>query len=54
MFQMAALLGGSLAMGERALAAPVALPSGAPGMARIGSNEYWEGPVPDAVAAVRR
>lgn len=54
MFQMAALLGGSLAMGERALAAPVALPSrGAPGMARIGSNEYWEGPVPDAVAAVR-
>jgi histidinol-phosphate/aromatic aminotransferase/cobyric acid decarboxylase-like protein len=22
-------------------------------MARIGSNEYWEGPVPDAVAAVR-
>lgn len=60
MFQLAAVLGGSMALGERALAAPAgpgasAAPSlkVAPGTIRLNGNEYWEGPVEDGTDAAR-
>ncbi|NKJ42063.1 pyridoxal phosphate-dependent aminotransferase [Novosphingobium sp. SG720] len=62
MFQLAAVLGGGLALGERAFAAqgsPMPAASAAPslkvppGTIRLNGNEYWEGPVDDGLDAAR-
>jgi histidinol-phosphate aminotransferase len=60
MFQLAAVLGGSMALGERALAAPASASASAapslkvaPGTIRLNGNEYWEGPVEDGTDAAR-